>query len=80
MKQTPQCIQCISCDIFDKHFQPEYAGIEMIRMDHANSSISITAKLGVINSQFSRFMRPCTCKEFFVCQMVSLIVLLKNEG
>ncbi len=38
------------------------------------------SQLGVINSQFYRFLRFCSCKEFFVFQMVSLIVLLKNKG
>ncbi len=42
--------QGVSCDIFDKCSQPEYAGIEMIRMPHVHSNISMTAKLGVINS------------------------------
>jgi hypothetical protein len=37
-------------------------------------------KLGVINSQFNRFSRLCSCKEFFVSQMVGIIVLLKNNG
>ncbi len=64
-----------SCDIFDKCSQPEYAGIEMIRMPHVHSNISITVKLGVINNQFYRFLRLCSCKKFFVFQMVSLIVL-----
>jgi hypothetical protein len=49
-------------------------------MPHVHSNISITAKLGVINSQFYRFLRFCSCKEFFVSQMISLIVLLKNKG
>jgi hypothetical protein len=52
----------------------------MIRMPHVHSNTSITAKLGVINNQFYRFLRLCSCKEFFVSQMVSLIVLLKNKG
>jgi hypothetical protein len=52
----------------------------MICMPHVKSNISITAKLGVINSQFYRFLRLRSCKEFFVSQMVSLIVLLKNNG
>jgi hypothetical protein len=50
VRQSPQGL---SCDIFDKHSQPEYAGIEMIRMPDVHSSISITAKLGVISSQFT---------------------------
>ncbi len=77
MRQSPQGV---SCDIFDKHSQPEYAGIEMTRMPHVHSNISLTAKLGVINSQFYRFLRLCSCKMFFVFQMVSLIVFLKVKG
>ncbi len=71
VSQSPQGL---SCDIFDKRSQPEYAGIEMIRMPHVHSNISMTVKLGVINSQFYRFLRLCSCKKFFVFQMVSLIV------
>jgi hypothetical protein len=52
----------------------------MIRMPHVRSNISMTAKLGVINSQFYRFSRLCSCKKFFVFQMVSLIVFLKAKG
>jgi len=52
----------------------------MIRMSHVHSNISMTAKLGVINSQFYRFLRLCRCKKFFVFQMVSLIVFLKARG
>jgi hypothetical protein len=77
VRQSPQGL---SCDIFDKRSQPEYAGIEMIRMPHVDSNISMTAKLGVINSQFYRFLRLCSCKKFFVFQMVSLIVFLKAKG
>jgi hypothetical protein len=77
VRQSPQGF---SCDIFDKRSQPEYAGIEMIRLPHVHSNISITAKLGVINIQFYRFLRLCSCKKFFVFQMVSLIVLLKVKG
>jgi hypothetical protein len=44
VRQSPQGL---SCDIFDKRSQPEYAGIEMIRIPHAHSNISITVKLGV---------------------------------
>jgi len=74
VSQSPQGL---SCDIFDKRSQP---GIEMIRMPHVHSNFSMTAKLGVINSQFYRFLRLCSCKKFFVFQMVSLIVFLKAEG
>jgi len=77
LRQSPQGL---SCDIFDKRSQPEYAGIEMIRMPQVHSNISMTAKLGVINSQFYRFLRLCSCKKFFVFQIVSLIVFLKAKG
>ncbi len=62
VRQSPQGL---SCDIFDNRSQPEYAGIEMIRMPHVHSNISMTEKLGVINSQFYRFLRLCSCKNFF---------------
>ncbi len=39
VRQSPQGL---SCDIFDKRSQPEYAGIEMIRMPHVHSDISMT--------------------------------------
>jgi hypothetical protein len=58
--------QGLACAIFDKPSQPEYAGIEMIRMPDVHSNISITVKLGVINSQFYRFLRLCSCNKFFV--------------
>jgi hypothetical protein len=77
VRQSPQGL---SCDIFDNCSQPEYAGIEMIRMPHVHSNISMTAKLGVVNSQFYRFLRLCSCKKFIVVQMVSLIVFLKAKG
>jgi hypothetical protein len=72
--------QGLSCDILDKPSQPEYAGIEMIRMPDVHSNISITVKLGVINIQFYRFLRLCSCNKLFVFHMVSLIVLLKVKG
>jgi hypothetical protein len=74
-----QIPQGIPCDIFDKHSQPEYASIEIIYMSQFHCNISITAHLGVFNSQFYRFLRHCSCEEFFVSQMVSLIVLMKNK-
>jgi hypothetical protein len=40
----------------------------------------MTAKLGVINSQFYRFLRLCSCKKKVVFQMVNLIVFLKVKG
>jgi hypothetical protein len=75
VRQSPQGL---SCDIFDKHSQPEYAGIEMIRMPHVHCNISMTAKLGVINSQIYRFLRLCSCKKFFVSQMGQFYCL--SEG
>jgi hypothetical protein len=52
----------------------------MTRIPHVHSNISITAKLGVMNSHFYRFLRLCSCKKFFVFQMVSLVVLLEIKG
>jgi hypothetical protein len=75
-----QSLQGLFCDIFDKRSQPEYAGIEMVRIHHVHSNISMTAKLGVINSQFYRFLRLCSRKKYFVFQMVSLIVFLKAKA
>jgi hypothetical protein len=60
--------------------QSMQAGIEMIRMPHVHSNISMTAKLGVINIQFYRFLKLCSCKKFLFFQMVSLIVFLKAKG
>ncbi len=77
VRQSPQGL---SCDILDKRSQPEYAGIEMIRMPHVHSNISMTARLGIINIQFYRSLKLCSCKKFFVFQMVSLIVFLKAKG
>ncbi len=77
VRQSPQGF---SCDIFDKRSQPEYSGIEMIRMPHVHSNISITAKLGLSIANFTGSCRLCSCKKFFVFQMVSLIVLLKIKG
>jgi hypothetical protein len=54
VRQSPQDL---SCDIFDKCSQPDNRSIEMIRMPHVHSNISMTAKLAVINSQFYRFLR-----------------------
>jgi hypothetical protein len=62
VRQSPQGL---SCDIFEKRSQPEYTGIEMIRMPHVHSNISMTPKLGVISSQFYRFLRLCCCKKLF---------------
>jgi hypothetical protein len=77
VRQSPKGL---SSDLFDKSSQPEYAGIEMIRMPDVHSNISITVKLGVINSQFYRFLRLCSCNKLFDFHMVSLIVLLKVKG
>jgi hypothetical protein len=63
VKQSPQGI---SCNIFDRHSQPEYACIGMIHMPHVHSNVSIIANLGVINSEFYRFLGLCSCKEFFL--------------
>jgi len=52
----------------------------MIRMPHVHSNISMTVKLGIINNQFYRILRLCTCRKVFVFQMVSLIVFLEVKG
>jgi hypothetical protein len=65
--------KCRHCDLWNKQCL-------LIRMTHVCSNISISAKLEVVNSQFYRFLGLCSRKEFFVSQMVSLIVLLKNKG
>jgi hypothetical protein len=75
-----QSLQGLSCDISDKHFQPEYASIEMINIPHVHSNILVIAKLRVINIQFYRFLGLCSCNKFFIFQMVSLIVFLKVKG
>ncbi len=61
MRQSPQGLYC---DIFDKCSQPEYSSIEMIRMPCVHSNISMTAELGVINSQFYRFLKLGSCNKF----------------
>jgi hypothetical protein len=43
VRQSPQGL---SCDIFDKHSQPEYAGIEMIRVPHVHFNISNDCEAG----------------------------------
>ncbi len=58
----------------------KYASINMIHMPHVPYNISIIAKLGVVSSQFYKFLRLCGSKDFFVSQTVSLIVPLKNQG
>jgi hypothetical protein len=73
---------------------PEYAGIDMICMPHVHvlSSIFITAKFGLTIVPISLLLLSwalsitsstgsagfCSCKALFVCQVVSLILLLKN--
>jgi hypothetical protein len=52
----------------------------MIYMSHVPSNISIIAKLGVVSSQFYKFLRLCSSEDFFVSLTVSLIVPLKNKG
>ncbi len=52
----------------------------MIRMPHVPSNISMSAKLGVIDSQFYRFLRLCSRNKLFIFQMVSLMVFLKVKS
>jgi hypothetical protein len=77
MSQSPQGL---SCDIFYKRSQSECEGIDMIKMPHVHSNISMTTKWGVINSQFYRFLKLCSRKKFFVFYMANLIVFLKAKG
>jgi len=63
----------ISCDTFDKYTQPECAGIDMIHIPQVDPNISITAQLGVINSQFYRFLRLSSSK--FCIQVVTSLCL-----
>jgi hypothetical protein len=68
-----QSHQGLSCDIFDKRFQLEYACTEMIstpRVQHSN--IFVIVKLRVINIQFYKFLWLCSCKTFFNFQVVNL--------
>ncbi len=51
VRQSPQGL---SCDIFGKRSQPEYAGIEMIRMPHVHSNISMTGSWGLSIVNFTR--------------------------
>jgi hypothetical protein len=52
----------------------------MMHMPCVHSNISVTARLDITYSQFHSFFRHCSSPVFFVSQMVSLIVLLKNKG
>ncbi len=65
--------KCCHCDLWNNQCL-------LICVTHVHSNISISVKLGVVNSQFYRFLGLCSCKEFFVSQVVGLIVLLKNKG
>ncbi len=76
-RQSPQGL---SCDIFDKHSQPEYAGIEMIRMPHVHSNISMTGSWGLSIVNFTHSWGFVVVRSFLVFQMVSLIVFLKVKG
>jgi hypothetical protein len=74
-----QSHQGFFCDIFDKCSQPKYAGIEMIRMPHVHSNTAMTAKLGVVDSQFYRFLRLW----FFLWlpeEVLALLFLLHGEN
>ncbi len=77
LRQSPQGL---SFDIFDKRSQPEYAGIEMIRMPHVHSNISMTVKLGVINSDFYRHLRLFVVVRSFLSSRWSALLLLQAKG
>ena len=70
----------LEVDIYDKRSQPEYSGVQIIRMPDIESNISVIAKYGVINSQLHRFFRLCTTKEAFIAQCTNLIILLIQKG
>jgi len=59
MKQSPQRS---SCDFFNIRFQPKCAGVEMIRIPHVHSNILMIVELGVVNSQFYKFLKLCGYK------------------
>jgi hypothetical protein len=40
----------------------------MMIMPHVHSNISMNAKLGVLNSQFYKFLKLCSCKSLPNCQ------------
>jgi hypothetical protein len=52
----------------------------MIRMPHVRSYISMSAKLGFIDSQFYRFLTLCSHNKLTIFQMVSLILFLKVKS
>jgi hypothetical protein len=54
----------LSFDIFDKFTQQEYACIDIICILHVHSNIYITAKLGIINCPFYRFLSHFSSKYF----------------
>jgi hypothetical protein len=54
----------LSFDIFDKFTQQEYACIDIICILHVHSNTYITAKLGIINSPFYRFLSRFISKYF----------------
>jgi hypothetical protein len=53
---------------------------KILQNQAVHSNVSMTAKLGVVNSQFYRFLRLCGCKKFFVFEMVNLIVFFNAKG
>ncbi len=61
-------------------YTPEHAGIDMIHICLMFIPfISITAKLGVINSQFCRSLRHCSSKFFFITHMFVSLFLKNND-
>jgi hypothetical protein len=54
----------LSFDIFDKFTQQEYACIDIICILHVHSNTYITAKLGIINCPFYRFLSHFSSKYF----------------
>lgn len=92
INQSPRGVLCDI--FHEHNQPPEYAGIDMICMPHVRvlSSIFITAKFGLTFVPISLLLLSwalsitsstgsgcfCSCKALFVCQMVSLILHLKN--
>jgi hypothetical protein len=70
----------LTTDIYDKRFAPEFGSINLIRFPHVHSSISDTAKYGIITSQFIRFHRLCSLQSGFIAQISNLIAVFAAKG
>ena len=70
----------LEVDVYDKRLELEYANLDIIRMPHIFSNISLTTKYGAICSQLFRFSRLCSSKIAFIIQSCGLILLLVKKG